>query len=138
LFTKNRELKPLLTRIPSVHSSDPTVVWTPILTTDKYIFLHVIKLDYAAAEKSRIEPTILMYEFETGLTSTVTLVSDFRTNWLPDMDTDISKNKAAGMMIQFSTLKSRLEKGELRSDLTKLIETLDEGDNPVVEILTFK
>ena len=141
LLSKNKELSPLIIRKPSVHSSEPRTVWTHQLTTDKFVFLNKITLDFEAAKNSRsIVSTQLMYEFETGETSEVSFINDdypSYTWWSPFIYEEISINMTA-TLIQTPILKTAFEKKQLKGDLEKLVPMLNEEDNPVLMIVNFK
>ncbi|MDR2119951.1 MAG: 6-bladed beta-propeller [Tannerella sp.] len=143
LFTKNKELKPLIVRIPTVHSSEPRTVLTHQFATDKFIYLYKIPLDFEAAKKNNQNITIteLMYEFTTGETSEISLVNEdhpSRAWWdYPFMYADLPQNMSA-MLIQMSRLKEAYEEKQLKGKLEKLVKTLDVEDNPILMIVKFK
>ena len=141
LLTKNKELKPLIIRKPSVHSSEPRTVLTHQFSTEKFVFLNKITLDFKAAESRSIVIKDLLYEFETGETSEVSFVnSDYssRTWWdQPFKYVEIFQNMTASL-IQAPRLKRALEKKQLKGELEKLAATIDEDDNSVLMIVTFK
>ena len=140
-LNQNKELTPMLTRNPSVHSLDPQKIWTPLLTTDKFIILFTTNLDLVALEQNRNIPTnYLMYEFETGQTHEVSFVSDgYLTRMFPlgHIVVDVPRNVGA-TLIQASRLKSFYEEKQLKDGFEKIVESIDEEDNPVVAIYKFK
>ena len=141
-LTQNRDLTPMLVRTPSVHSSEPRVVWTTLLTTGKFIVLQKTTLDFIAAEKGRESPPVtLMYEFETGETSEVSFINaEFAMGkWIPNAMNapNISRNMMADLMWP-SRLKEAYENKQLKGALEKIAEALDEEDNPIVRIIKFK
>ena len=147
-LTKNRELTPLIVRTPSVHASDPRIVWGSGVTTDQFILLSAMTMDYEAFGRAlqnqnqggfSIPSTGFMYEFATGETSCdVTFVNDDFPSGRTRLGGPESpqKNRAASM-IQLHTLKTALEEKQLKGDLEKLIASLDEDDNPIVMIVQF-
>ena len=140
LLSQNRELNPILVHTPSVHSSDPGMVWTTPFITDKFILLHITALDYIAAEKGAIVPSkTLIYEFETGEISEVSFVDVNRgmRQWIPSFFPATAKNMDA-RCFQVPNLKAAYEEKLLKGELEKLVATLDEDDNPVVMIVKFK
>ena len=140
---KNRDLVPILVRTPSVHLSEPRTVWTATLTTDKFMALYKVTLDFIAADKGRPVPDVfLVYEFESGETSEVTFVDvDYAMRrWYPPSGNSvpsISKNMTANL-IQVPTLITAYQEKRLKGELEKFVETLDEDDNPIVRIIKFK
>ena len=140
-LTKNRNLTPWLVRKPSVHSSEPRKVWSTPLTTDKFIILYTTELDYVAAEKgSSIPFKTLMYEFETGEISEVSLIFDdfAMREWpLVSFVPDIPKNMSA-YLFSAPSIISAYKANNLKGDLKKLASTLDEDDNHVLVIVKFK
>jgi len=141
LLTQDKAITPLLTRSPSVHASEPRRVLTSLLKTDRFILLQVSTFDFvAAAESGRVAPPLfLMYEFETGITSEVSLVNaDLGRNWGFDfVSPAIGRNMDAGL-IWVDTFITAQERDRLSSELKPFVATLDEEDNPVVAIVTFK
>ena len=142
LFTRNKVLTPMLVRTPSVHSSDPKVVWTSPMITDRFIILEITTLDIEATEKGKPIPSIyLMYEFETGQIFQISLVNDDNATrqWYPVIDGDLNilKNMTAHLRTA-PRLVELYNKKQLKGELGKLVSTLDEEDNPIVEIVKFK
>ncbi|MDR0604732.1 MAG: 6-bladed beta-propeller [Bacteroidales bacterium] len=136
LLTQNRELTPILTRKPSVHASEPRIVWVPFLTTDKFILIGLIPLRFN--ERGGRIP-VLMYEFETGETGKASILdADFgMCSWSPGNSPAIAKNMTAEM-IQSPSIIEAHKKNQLKGDIEKFVMTLDEDDNPVVRIIKFK
>ena len=141
LLEQNSGLTPLLVRKPSVHASEPRKVWTSPLTTEKFIILDVVTLDFYAAQNGRFFPTVaLMYEFETGETYEVSFIDvDYgMRKWTPiGLDPAIPKNEYA-WLFQVVNLKTAYEGKKLKGELEQLVSTLDVEDNPVVQIIKFK
>ena len=130
-LAKNRELIPWFVRTPSVHSTDPHLICTTALVTDKFVVFHTTVLDYASIQKEKEPPvTALMYEFESGEINRI----DFRA--LSNVNI-LQKNTDAGM-IDVSRLIDSYNDNKLEGGLKQLVSTLDEEDNPVVVIHTFK
>jgi hypothetical protein len=140
LLTQDRILTPLLTRRPSVHASEPRRVVTSLLKTDKFILLQRTTLDFAFTERGAAAlPRVLMYEFETGRTSEV-LFADTDLERPPPFgvfSSAIGRNMYAEL-IEIHRFKDAQERNRLNSELEPFVATLDEEDNPVVRIVTFK
>lgn len=136
-LTPNRKLIPLLTRKPSVHvSEEPRKVWATFLTTDKFIIIGTILLDFNSVGG---KIPFFMYEFETGEVTRVSFFdAEYGTKyWEPGNSPAIAKNRIAGL-IQPSSIIDAYEKKRLNGNVDKFIKTLNEDDNPVVRILKFK
>lgn len=136
-LTPNRKLIPLLTRKPSVHvSEEPRKVWATFLTTDKFIIIGTILLDFNTVGG---KIPFFMYEFETGEVTRVSFFdAEYGTKyWEPGNSPAIAKNKIASL-IQPSSIIDAYEKKRLNGSVDKFIKTLSEDDNPVVRILKFK
>ena len=125
-LTKSKDLKPILVHTPSVNSTNPRLVCTCVLNTDKFMILHVTTLDYDAIKKNNV-PLIktLMYEYTTGKIS--------RVDYHGTNVTILQKNTDASM-ISALTLKDAYDNKELSGELEKIAATLSESSNPVVEI----
>jgi len=151
LLTQNRKLTPLLTRKPSVHaSSDPLIVWTTLLTTDKFILYSKIpiKLAYAGSGEGGGggQSPNYMYEFETGEISDMTILDSdvirnmnrsWKRDWGPGQSPAIAKNMTAQLIWPMYIINAYKAK-RLTKDMEKFAKTLDEDDNPVVRIVKFK
>lgn len=136
-LTPNRKLIPLLTRKPSVHvSEEPRKVWATFLTTDKFIIIGTILLDFNSVGG---KIPFFMYEFETGEVTRVSFFdAEYGTKyWEPGNSPAIAKNRIASL-IQPSSIIDAYEKKRLNGNVDKFIKTLSEDDNPVVRILKFK
>ncbi|MDD4514269.1 6-bladed beta-propeller [Massilibacteroides sp.] len=132
MLTQDKKITPILTRKPSVHTSEPRNIWATFLTTDKFILLGTILLDFNL--KSGKIPYYI-YDFKTGEINKVTFIDaeSFRGKWGPNSSPAIGKNKFAEL-IQPSLIKKANEK----SDPLKALRALKEDDNPVVRIIKFK
>ena len=121
-LTRGKELKPIMVRTPSVHSSDPRMVWTCALNTDKFMILYVTTLDYETIKKNNLPPTkTLMYEYKSGKISQV----DYHGT---NVNT-LQKNIDASM---FDVVAFKESFG------SKALEQLNANSNPVVVIDSYK
>lgn len=137
LLTRNKKIIPILTRQPSVHQpSEPKVVWTTFLTTDKFIQIGLLTLDFNS-KGSKIP--VLTYELETGEISKISILDNEynREKWNPDMFPAIAKNMSAELY-QASSIKERLHKNMLQGDFKEIAKSIDENDNPTIRIIKFK
>ena len=140
-LSANRELVPVLTRKPSIHASEPRNIWTPFLTTDKFIQFGTLLLDFNS--KGGKIPTF-MYDFKTGEISKLSILdAEFAIKpyglgeWEVGSTPSIAKNMAAEM-IQASSMIEAYQKKRLVGNGNKVAKTLAEDDNQVVRILKFK
>jgi len=136
LLSQDKELTPLLVRNPSVHISEPRIVWITLLTTDKFILFGKLTLDFNS-RGGRIP--IFMYEFETNETKELTISdTEFdRRRWAPGLVPAMPKNMTAEL-IWPSSMIDAYKKKKLNEDFEKLAITLKEDDNPIVRIVKFK
>lgn len=132
LLSQNKKIAPILIAKPSVHESEPRNVLSVSLTTDKFIILGKVLLDFT--KKSGKSP-IYMYEFATGEISSISFTDaeTMRGKWQIHGSPIIEKNKFAEL-IQPSLIK----KADEKRDPVKALRALSEDDNPVVRILSFK
>jgi hypothetical protein len=141
LLTQDKIVTPLLARRQSVHDSEPRRVLTSLLKTDRFILLQVSTFDFvAAAESGRVAPPlVLMYEFETGITSEVSFVDTYLGGGVAfgEHFPAIGRNMNADL-IDVVAFEMAYERNRLNPELKPFVATLDEEDNPVVRIVTFK
>ena len=137
-LTRSRELTPMLVRTPSVHSSQPPIVWCTYWTNDKFILLKKMILDPIAFEKGQETPSkMLMYEFESGKTNKVSFVCDDLSGkeWNPDVivvGVDIPKNMFAELYPARAFIKNYNGKAFEGEKMP------NEEDNPLVMIVKLK
>jgi len=140
MLNKNKDLMPILVRKPSVHSTDIKTVLSSLLTTDKFIFLSKGVWDADAVRNNQNVYSRLLYEIETGRTYTVSFINDDFPSWNAIIFSDnlkIGKNMTASL-IDTALLKDAHDERNLNGELEKMVETLDEEDNPVLMIVTFR
>ena len=141
-LSPDKGLIPLLTRKPSTHAPEPRNIWIPLLTTDKFMLIGTLLLDFKSLKGGPI-PTF-MYEFKTGeIKKTPILDTEYDTRawsqgrWSPDASPDIARNMVAEM-IQASTVIEAYHGKRLAGNGMKIAKTLVEDDNPVIRIIKFK
>ena len=142
LLTQNKALTPLLSRKPSVHASEPKIIWFTLLTTDKFILIGKFPLSTNSSSRGgsgRIP--VLMYEFKTGEISEISFLDLdaelLRRRWGPGWSPATAKNMTAELIWPSSLIDAYRTK-QLKGDVAKLAMTLDEDDNPIVRIIKFK
>jgi hypothetical protein len=137
-LTLQKELQPVIIRKPSVQNSDPKMVISNNLITDKYFFFTKAVLDFESAQKSRSIPTMdLMYDFKIRQLFEYKLLNkDFETGSV-DFDTAITQKNTGVYKLDVFRLYEADKDGALKGDLKQLLENLDEEDNPVLVKVTF-
>lgn len=140
-LSSSKGLTPVLTRKPSVHASEPRNVWSPIFTTDKYMIIGMVLLDFNS-RGGKIPD--YMYEFGTGQISKVSILdTEYDTRafssgrWSLGATPAIGKNKVAEL-IQVPALLEAYKGKRLKGNGDKVAKALAEDDNPIVRIITFK
>jgi hypothetical protein len=136
LLTQNRELTPILTRNPSVHTSDSRLVWFTLLTTDKFVLIGTIPL-ISNSRGGRIP--VFMYEFETGEISNVSFsdAENAMKDWTPGASPAIAKNMTANLISAPSIVEAYKMK-RLKGNYEKIAAAVDEDDNQIVRVIKFK
>jgi hypothetical protein len=137
LFTQNRELTPILTRKPSVHTSDdPRTIWFTFLTTDKFILIGTIPLIFNSGGKV----PIFMYEFETGEISKVSFSDGEKVmgRWSPSTSPATAKKNMTADLISAPSIVEAYKMKRLKGNYEKIAATVNEDDNQIVRIIKFK
>lgn len=140
-LSPQKRLTPIFTRTPSVYASKPRNVWTPLLTTDKFMLFGTFILDFNTTGCKGIE---FMYDFKTGQVKKVSIM-DQELNygirgpreWDSGSGTAIAKNMSAEFVSAPAMLEA-YQKKRLKGNGNEVAKNLLEDDNQVVRILTFK
>ena len=133
-------LKPILTRTPSVFFSEPRNVWSPYMTTDKFMLFGTILLDF---DSRYVKCSNWKYDFKTHKLTKVSIFDTeletrkYKIEWSPNSNPSIGKNMAAELipapiMIEVNKKKRLLGNG------SEVARNLKDDDNQVVRILKFK
>lgn len=140
-LSPGKGLIPLLTRKPSVHTSEPRNIWMPVLTTDRFIQFGTFLLDF---NSSGGKIPVFMYDFITGEINKVSILdTEYDTRawsqgrWEPGGSPAIAKNMSAEF-IQASSVIDAYNGKRLVGNGMKVAKNLIEDDNPVVRIIKFK
>lgn len=140
LLTQDKKLTPILRRKPSVHDTDPKLVWQTYLTTDRFVIIGALSLDF----NSKGGPIpMYMYNFETkDIFRPTFLDAEFgMSEWSMGMAlggaTATAKNVHAGL-VQAESIINAYNKKQLNESATKFAANLDVEDNFVVRIIKFK
>lgn len=140
-LSPQKRLTPIFTRTPSVYASKPRNVWTPLLTTDKFMLFGTFVIDFNSTG-GKIPK--FMYDFKTGQVKRVSII-DHELNygirgpreWDSGSGTAIAKNKSAEFVSAPAMLEA-YQKKRLKGNGNEVAKNLLEDDNQVVRILTFK
>ncbi|MDD3359855.1 MAG: 6-bladed beta-propeller [Parabacteroides sp.] len=136
MLTQSKKITPVLVRKPSVHASEPRNVWTIILTTDKFMIIGEVLLDFNS--KGGKIPTF-MYEFKTGKINKVEFLDSESERGTLSFGSSpaIAKNMTAQFM-QAPSFINIHKKMTLKGNAKKIIMPLNEDDNPILRIIKFK
>lgn len=141
-LSPSKGLIPLLTRTPSTHAAEPRNIWIPLATTDKYMLIGTLLLDFNNLKGGPI-PTF-MYELKTGEIKKVPILdAEYDTRawsqgrWSPEGSPAIARNMVAEL-IQASAVIDAYHGKRLAGNGNKIAKKLVEDDNPVVRIIKFK
>lgn len=140
-LSPQKRLTPIFTRTPSVYASKPRNVWTPLLTTDKFMLFGTFVIDFNSTG-GKIPK--FMYDFKTGQVKRVSII-DHELNygirgpreWDSGSGTAIAKNMSAEFVSAPAMLEA-YQKKRLKGNGNEVAKNLLEDDNQVVRILTFK
>ena len=133
-LTPRKELQPMIVRTPPMQSTDPKILLSNFLITDKFILLGVHGMDYTAIRNGdEISQKQLMYSFETGETNIYRLKNrDITTSTNVMIRDAITPANTGITMYDAAFLFDMDEKGELQGELKELLKSLDDEDNPVL------
>jgi len=138
-LTPQKELQPMLVRKPPMQSTDPKILLSNFLATDKFILLGVHGMDYDAIRHgNEISQKQLMYNFTTGEINEYRLKNkDIPTSTNVMIRDAITPGNTGITMYDAAFLFDMDEKGELRGNLKEVVKTLDEDNNPVLVKIKF-
>ena len=136
ILTQNKKKTPVLVRKPSVHASEPRKVWTTLLTTDKFMIIGAVVLDFNS--KGGKFPAWI-YEFKTGKIYKEDISDSESERGALNYNSSpaIAKNMTA-QLVQAPSIINAYKRKKLEGKVEKFIKTLREDDNPVLRIIKFK
>lgn len=134
-LSSNMNLNPVLTRKPSVSSTEYPIIWYTELITDKFVIIGAFPLEFTQGGKI----LNLMYEFKTGKISKVI----FKDNEFDIRDggygySFIACKNSSAKLIQSSVMIRSNKAKRLSNNGRVVAEKLIDDDNPVVRIIKFK
>jgi len=138
-LTYQKELQPMIVRKPPMQSTDPKILLSNFLATDKFILLGVHHMDYNALKNGEnISQKQLMYDFGTGEINVYRLKNRDITSSTNVMIMDAITPENTGITTYDTAFLFELdERGEIKGDLKELLKTLKEEDNPVLAKIKF-
>jgi hypothetical protein len=138
-LTPQKELQPMLVRTPPMQSTNPKILLSNFLVTDKFILLGAHGMDYDALRNGQeIDQKQLMYDFRTGETHVYRLKNKDIASSTNVMIMDAITPENTGITLYNPAFLYDLnDKNDLQGDLKELLKTLDEEDNPVLVKIKF-
>lgn len=135
---RQQKLTPVLTKTPSVHTTDPRTILTPLFKTDRFIVLE--KATLKLSDSGRLESDRLIHEFSTGETSRVTFESRDCPSVEPDFLYDVSTpDNVAVCLLEAFKLKEAYNDNTLpEGELKRIAATISEDDNGVLMLVKCK
>jgi len=138
-LTPQKELQPMIVRKPPMQSTNPKILLSNFLVTDKFILLGVHGMDYDAIRNGQqIDQKQLMFDFKTNEINEYRLKNrDIPTSTNVMINDAITPENVGITMYNAGFLFDLDEKGEIRGDLKGLLKNLDIEDNPVLVKIKF-
>ena len=133
------DLHPIITRKPSVHTTNPHQVWGISLTTSKFILLETVVLDVKNSQDAQWMINCHSGQIEKVQIKDAEFLTEQRTpkKWVPKESPLIEQNQMAELIPAADMLDSS-ERKLLKGNGMEVAKSLQEDDNQVVRILTFK
>lgn len=139
-YSSEYEMKPFLTRVPSIQSMNPEVFLFPSVVTDRYCFMGIVKKEYSFNTGKGFPSTYLMYDRqEKSLFRYTVHNNDYSYKNVVNMVITPENNEVAFYhKIEPYGLIDSYKKGELKGKLKKIAATLDKDSNPVIMLIKHK
>ena len=136
-LTPQKKLQPVIVRKPSLQKSEPKIIISNELITDKFIILDKSILDFEKAKRERTFSKMgLMFDFETGQLTEYKLINrDF--HHLRGFSPAITPENTGVSLVDVSWLFEANRAGRIRGELKELLSTLKEEDNPILMKVKF-
>ena len=130
---------PFMARSPSVHSTNPEILFLPILFTDRYFFLETFKKEIERVP-GFFRKQKLVYDRQENTIYNYTVVnSDYSTKKTLDFSAfNSNKTIAFWQKLEPHELIELNKKGELKGTLKEIASKLNEEDNPVIMLVKHK
>ena len=139
-YSSEYEMKPFLTRVPSIQSMNPEVFLLPSVVTDRYCFMEIVKKEYSFSTGKGFPSTFLMYDRQEKSISRYTVNNaDYSYKNIVNMVLSPQSSEVAFYhKIEPSGLVDSYKKGELKGKLKEIASKLDPEDNPVIMLIKHK
>ena len=138
-LTPQKELQSMIVRTPPMQDTDPKILLSNFLVTDKFILLGVYVMDYETLRQGgNVAAKQLMYDFETGEINQYRFINrDIASSTSVRMWEATTPENTGVSMYDASFLFDLDDKGELTGDLKELMKSLNEDDNPILVKIKF-
>ncbi len=139
-YSSEYEMKPFLTRVPSIQSMNPEVFLLPSVVTDRYCFMEIVKKEYSFSTGKGFPSTYLMYDRQEKSIFRYTVHNaDYSYKNIVNMVLSPQSSEVAFYhKIEPSGLVDSYKKGELKGKLKEIASKLDPEDNPVIMLIKHK
>jgi hypothetical protein len=139
-YSTEYEMKPFLTRVPSIQSMNPEVFLLPSVVTDRYCFMEIVKKEYSFSAGKGFPSTYLMYDRQEKSIFRYTVNNaDYSYKNIVNMVLSPESSEVAFYhKIEPSGLVDSYKKGELKGKLKEIASKLDPEDNPVIMLIKHK
>ena len=139
-YSSEYEMKPFLTRVPSIQSMNPEVFLLPSVVTDRYCFMEIVKKEYSFSTGKGFPSTYLMYDRQEKSIFRYTVNNaDYSYKNIVNMVLSPESSEVAFYhKIEPSGLVDSYKKGELKGKLKEIASKLDPEDNPVIMLIKHK
>ena len=139
-YSTEYEMKPFLTRVPSIQSMNPEVFLLPSVVTDRYCFMEIVKKEYSFSTGKGFPSTYLMYDRQEKSIFRYTVHNaDYSYKNIVNMVLSPQSSEVAFYhKIEPSGLVDSYKKGELKGKLKEIASKLDPEDNPVIMLIKHK
>ena len=139
-YSSEYEMKPFLTRVPSIQSMNPEVFLLPSVVTDRYCFMEIVKKEYSFSTGKGFPSTFLMYDRQEKSIFRYTVNNaDYSYKNIVNMVLSPQSSEVAFYhKIEPSGLVDSYKKGELKGKLKEIASKLDPEDNPVIMLIKHK
>ena len=139
-YSSGYEMKPFLTRVPSIQSMNPEVFLFPSVVTDRYCFMEIVKKEYSFSTGKGFPSTFLMYDRQDKSIFRYTVNNaDYSYKNIVNMVLSPQSSEVAFYhKIEPSGLVDSYKKGELKGKLKEIASKLDPEDNPVIMLIKHK
>ncbi len=139
-YSSEYEMKPFLTRVPSIQSMNPEVFLLPSVVTDRYCFMEIVKKEYSFSTGKGFPSTFLMYDRQDKSIFRYTVNNaDYSYKNIVNMVLSPESSEVAFYhKIEPYGLVDSYKKGELKGKLKEIASKLDPEDNPVIMLIKHK